>query len=213
MNASTIFPRSNDNQTVLLKNIIKDPAIRVGDFTYYHDMTDPLQFEKNNVLYHYPVNEEKLLIGKYCSIACGAKFLFNGGNHRSASLANFPFAIFTELFPSGLNITDSWDNKGDIIIGNDVWIGYEALIMAGVTIGDGARIGSRSIVTRNVAPYEVVAGAPARVVKKRFDDSTIRELLKIKWWDMDAAGVERIIPFLAEGNLSGLITAVYEKQR
>jgi virginiamycin A acetyltransferase len=211
MNASTIFPRSNDNQTVLLKNIIKNQNIQVGDFTYYHDMTDPLQFEKNNVLYHYPVNNEKLVIGKYCSIACGAKILFNGGNHRSSSLSNFPFAIFTELFPSDLNITDSWDNKGDIIIGNDVWIGYEALIMAGVTIGDGARIGSRSIVTRDVAPYEVVAGAPARVVRKRFDDDTISELLKIKWWDMNASEVERIIPFLTEGDLGKLKSAVLGK--
>jgi len=204
MDSSSVFPRLNDKHTVLLKNIIKGSNIQAGDFSYYHDLGDPLQFEANNVLYHYPVNNDKLIIGKYCSIASGVKFLFNGGNHKSSSFANFPFAIFPDLFKSGLKVNDCWDNKGDIIVGNDVWIGYESLIMSGVSIGDGARIASRSIVTKNVAPYEVVGGAPAKVIKKRFDDDTIQELLNLRWWDLDAADIERIIPALVEDDMNKL---------
>jgi virginiamycin A acetyltransferase len=135
MNKDTIFPRTNSTTTVLLKNIVKNKNISIGDFTYYDDFVDPMRFEQNNVIYHYPeVNNDKLIIGKFCSIANGAKFLFNAGNHKSSSLANFPFAIFEELFNSRLGVANAWDNKGDIVIGNDVWIGYDALIMSGIHI-------------------------------------------------------------------------------
>ena len=132
-----LYPRTGDTQTVYLKNTITDPSIQVGDYTIYNDfVNDPADFEKNNVLYHYPVNQDRLILGKFCSIACGAKFLFNSANHTLSSLSSYPFPLFFEEW--GLdkqNVTASWDNKGDIIIGNDVWIGYEAVLMAGVTIG------------------------------------------------------------------------------
>jgi virginiamycin A acetyltransferase len=196
MDSNVVYPRPNDRQTCYLKNIVTNKNIVVGDYTYYHDFVDPLEFERRNVLYHYPINNDKLIIGKYCSIASGVKFLFNGGNHKNGSFVNFPFAIFPGEWEAGLKITDSWDNKGDIVIGNDVWIGCEAVIMAGVTIGDGARIGTRAVVTRDVKPYQVVGGVPAKVIKSRFDEETIELLEKLAWWDMDEKWVEAAIPIL-----------------
>ena len=180
-----IFPRSNDRQTCMLKNIVKNKNIVIGDYTYYHDFNNPLEFEANNVLYHYLINNDKLIIGKFCSIASGAKFLFNGGNHKSDSFVNYPFSIFPEIWNNNLKVNESWDNKGGIIIGNDVWIGYEAIIMAGVKIGDGARIGTRAIVTKDVKPYEIVGGVPAKLIRKRFDEETTELLEQLKWWDKD----------------------------
>lgn len=185
MNSEKIYPRTNDHETVYLKSVVKDPNILVGDFTMYNDfVNDPRQFEKNNVLYHYPINHDKLVIGKFCSIACGAKFLFTSANHTKTSLSTYPFPIFFEEW--GLDIQDiksAWDNKGDIIIGNDVWIGYEAVILSGVTVGDGAIIGARAVVTKDVPPYTVVGGVPAKTICKRFSDDTITDLQKIRWWD------------------------------
>ena len=150
-----IYPRTLDNQTVYLKNVVTNANIEIGDYTMYNDFVqDPLDFEKNNVLYHYPINKDKLKIGKFCSIACGAKFLFTSANHKMRSLSTYPFPIFFEEWGLDVkNICDAWDNKGDIVIGNDVWIGYEAVILSGVTIGDGAIIGSRAVVTKDVEPH------------------------------------------------------------
>lgn len=132
------------------------------------------------------------------------KFLFNAGNHSSPSLANFPFAIFEDLFNLGLDVTTAWNNKSDIVIGNDVWIGYDALIMSGVHIGDGAIIGSRAVVTRDVKPYEVVGGIPAKVIKKRFNEDIIKELLNIRWWDADILKIKKAIPEIVSGNIKNL---------
>ena len=160
MDKQKIYPRSQDRETVYLKNVITDPSIIVGDYTMYNDFVkDPVDFQKNNVLYHYPINHDRLIIGKFCSIACGARFLFNSANHSMASLATYPFPIFFEEWGLDVSrITRAWDNKGDIVIGNDVWIGYEAVVFAGVTIGDGAIIGTRAVVTKDVPPYTIVGG-------------------------------------------------------
>ena len=176
-----IYPRMGDKETVYLKSVVTDPNITVGDFTMYNDfVNDPREFEKNNVLYHYPINHDKLKIGKFCSIACGAKFLFNSANHTVKSLSTYPFPIFFEEWGLDVkDITSAWDNKGDIVIGNDVWIGYEAVIMSGVTIGDGAIIGTRAVVTKDVPPYTIVGGVPAKRIRKRFPEKTISELLNI----------------------------------
>ena len=200
-----IYPR-NDHETVYLKNVISDPNILVGDYTFYHDyVNDPMQFEKNNVLYHYPVNPEKLIIGKFCSIACGAKFIFTSANHTQKSLSTYPFPIFADTW--GLdwrNVADAWDNKGDIIIGNDVWIGYEAVIMQGVRIGDGAIIGTRAVVTKDVAPYTVVGGVPAKKIKKRFEPDMVDALLRMRWWDWPYQEIERNLPDIMNGNIGRL---------
>lgn len=191
-----IYPREGDTQTVYLNAVVAAPSIEVGDYTIYNDfVNDPRQFERNNVLYHYPVNHERLRIGKFCSIACGAKFLFNCANHSLRSLSTYTFPLFYDEW--GLDkadVTSAWDNKGDIVIGNDVWIGFEAVIMAGVHIGNGAIIGARSVVTKDVAPYTIVGGVPARTIRKRFDDATISRLESLRWWDWSKERIRRELP-------------------
>lgn len=201
-----IYPRSNDKQTIYLKSVITDPNIEVGDYTIYNDfVNDPVDFQQNNVLYHYPINHDRLVIGKFCSIACGAKFLFTSANHTMRSLSTYTFPIFFEEWGLDVkNITDAWDNKGDIVIGNDVWIGYEAVILSGVTIGDGAIIGSRAVVTKDVPPYTIVGGVPAKPIRKRFDEETIGQLLALRWWDWDKNKIRRNIDTIQSGSMDAL---------
>ena len=203
-----IYPRTGDNQTVYLNAVIKDPQIEVGDYTIYNDfVANPLLFEKNNVLYHYPIHREKLIIGKFCSIACGTKFMFNCANHTLKSLSTYTFPLFYEEWElEKSNITTAWDNKGDIVIGNDVWIGYEAVIMAGVHIGDGAIIAARTVVTKDVPPYTIVGGTPAKEIRKRFDAEVIQQLLMLKWWDWSADNIRQCLPYIMEGKINELLT-------
>ena len=202
-----IYPRTGDQQTVYLNAVIKDPQIEVGDYTIYNDfIADPLLFEKNNVLYHYPINHERLIIGKFCSIACGVKFLFNCANHTLKSLSTYTFPLFYEDWElDKVNVASAWDNKGDIVIGNDVWIGYEALIMAGVHIGNGAIIGSRAVVTKDVPPYTIVGGVPAKPIRKRFTDDTIQKMEALKWWDWSYEKIKQCLPYLTSGDLDKLL--------
>lgn len=201
-----IYPRTGDTQTIYLKTVITNPNIKIGDYTMYHDfVNDPIDFEKNNVLYHYPINHDNLIIGKFCSIACGAKFIFNSANHTLQSLSTYPFPLFWEEY--GLakeDVTQAWDNKGDIVIGNDVWIGYEAVIMSGVHIGNGAIIGTRAVVTKDVEPYTIVGGVPAKPIKRRFNDETIERLQAICWWDWDKEKVSEKINDIMCGNIDKL---------
>ena len=202
-----IYPRTGDKQTVYLNAVINDLQIEVGDYTIYNDfVADPLLFEKNNVLYHYPIHQEKLIIGKFCSIACGTKFLFNCANHTQKSLSTYTFPLFYEEWElEKSNITTAWDNKGNIIIGNDVWIDYEAVIMAGVHIGDGAIIAARAVVTKDVPPYTIVGGTPAKEIRKRFDAEVIEQLLIQKWWDWSTDKIHQCLPYIAEGKLDELL--------
>ena len=204
--SNKLYPRTGDPQTIYLKNAITRGSISVGDYTMYNDTVhDPRDFEKNNVLYHYPVNRDRLIIGRFCSIACGAKFLFTSANHAMRSLSTYPFPIFFEEW--GLDrtrVADAWDNKGDIVVGSDVWIGYEAVVLSDVTIGDGAIIGARAVVTRNVPPYAIVGGVPARLIRKRFDDKTIETLLRLKWWNWPSEKIARHIAAIQNGRLDEL---------
>ncbi|WP_077609756.1 CatB-related O-acetyltransferase [Clostridium sp. Marseille-P2415] len=201
-----VYPRTNDFETVYLKDIITNPNIIVGDYTMYNDfVSDPAHFEKNNVLYHYPVNNDKLIIGKFCSIACGAKFLFTSANHTLKSLSTYPFPIFFEEWDlDKIHVKSAWDNKGDIVIGNDVWIGYEAVILSGVHIGDGAIIGTRAVVTKDVPPYTVVGGIPAKEVKRRFNEETINKLQQIQWWNWPFNKIQQFLPYIMNGEVNKL---------
>lgn len=198
-----IYPRTGDTQTVYLKHVITDANIKAGDYTMYNDfVNDPRDFQKNNVLYHYPINRDRLIIGKFCSIACGAKFVFTSANHKLGSLSTYPFPLFFEEWElDKANVTDSWDNKGDIVIGNDVWIGYEAVVMQGVKIGDGAIIGARAVVTKDVPPYTIVGGVPAKPIRKRFSDDVISRLLEIKWWEWPYEKIKENISAIQDGNI------------
>lgn len=200
------YPRTNDRQTIYLNTVIDNPYIEVGDYTIYNDfVNDPVGFERNNVLYHHPINRDWLVIGKFCSIACGARFLLNSANHTLGSLANYTFPLFFEDW--GLDKADvaaAWDNKGDIIIGNDVWIGYEAVVMAGVRIGDGAVIAARAVVTKDVPPYTIVGGVPARVIRPRFDARTTARLLELRWWDWPVEKIRANLPRIMKGEIDKL---------
>ena len=206
MNSKKVYPRTGDKETIYLKSTITDPNIIVGDYTMYNDFAnDPTKFENNNVLYHFPVNKEKLIIGRYCSIACGAKFMFTSGNHNMTSLSTYPFPIFDEEWGlNGANITDAWNNDGDIVIGNDVWIGYEAVIMQGVHIGDGAIIGTRAVVTKDVPDYTIVGGVPAKEIRKRFSEDVIAKLIDLQWWNWDDEKVQKNLPDIIKGNVNSL---------
>ena len=225
--ASTkLYPRTGDSQTIYLKNAVQNPRIEIGDFTIYNDFArDPRDFQKNNVLYHYPVNGDRLVIGKFCSIACGARFLMNSANHALGSLSTYVFPIFYEEWGHGMEVTEAWDHRGDIVIGNDVWIGYEAVILSGVTIGDGAIvaarsvvtrdvppytigdgavIGTRAVVTRDVPPYTIVGGVPARPIRRRFDQETIDALLELRWWDWPLEKLSKSLRAIQAGDLEAL---------
>lgn len=204
-----IYPRTGDKQTVYLDAVVSDPTVSVGKYTMYNDfVNDPTEFEKNNILYHYPINHDRLNIGSFCSIACGAKFIFTSANHSLGSLSTYPFPIFFEEWGlDAKNITDAWDNKGDITVGNDVWIGYEAVILSGVTIGDGAIIGARAVVTKDVPPYTIVGGVPAKPIRRRFSDEVVEQLQLLRWWDWDDERIRRNIAAIQSGDIETLCKA------
>lgn len=201
-----IYPRTGDAQTVYLKSVVTKAGIEVGDYMMYNDFVrDPRDFEKNNVLYHYPVNGDRLKIGRFCSVACGAKFLFASANHTMRSLSTYPFPIFFEEWGlDAADVADAWDNRGDIVIGSDVWIGFEAVILSGVTVGDGAVIGARAVVTKDVPPYTIVGGVPAKPIRKRFSDEVISRLLKLQWWNWPEERIRKNLAAIQSGRIAEL---------
>lgn len=190
---SQIYPLPGNTSLVFLKNIIKAPNIHVGDYTYFDDRSgEPEKFEENNVLYNYHYSNYKLVIGKFCAIAFKTKFLMPS-DHKLEAISTYPFPIFQSGWETAFSI-DDFPIKGDIVVGNDVWMGYNSLIKNGVKIGDGAIIAANAVVVKDVPPYAVVAGNPAKVVKMRFDNTTIERLLNISWWNW---GIEKINANLA----------------
>ena len=200
---STKFPLPNYNRLCFLKNIITRPNIIVGDYTYYDDFEDVANFEKN-VKYHFDFVGDKLIIGKFCMIASDVTFIMNGANHLSESISSFPFAIFGNGWENAME-GKAYPTKGDTIIGNDVWIGYNATIMPGVTVGDGAIIGVNSTVVKDVGPYEIVGGNPASIIRKRFDEKTISEMLELKWWDWSMDKITANVNHLTDSNIDKLV--------
>ncbi|GAA3781266.1 Vat family streptogramin A O-acetyltransferase [Corallibacter vietnamensis] len=180
---SSVFPLANYDKLCFLKNYINNPNIEVGDYTYYDDFETVSNFEKN-VKYHFDFIGDKLIIGKFCMIASGATFIMNGGNHLTEATSAYPFAIFGSAWQHAMD-GKSYPTKGNTIIGNDVWIGHDATIMPGVAIGDGAIIATKAVVTKDVAPYTIVGGNPAKPIKKRFSEDIISKLLELKWWDWE----------------------------
>ncbi|MBE2217324.1 MAG: CatB-related O-acetyltransferase [Ignavibacteria bacterium] len=199
---NTIYPLAGYERLCFLKNIIENPNIVVGDYTYYDDFEDVHNFEKN-VKYHFDFTGDKLIIGKFCMIASDVKFIMNGANHLNDSISAYPFAIFGNGWEGAME-GRSYPNKGDLVIGNDVWIGYNATLMAGITVHDGAIIAANSTVTKDVEPYAIVGGNPAAVIRKRFSVEKIRELLAIKWWDWDIENITRNVHNLTGNDISKL---------
>ena len=187
-------------QVGYLKNFITSPNIEVGDYTYYDDPDGPEHFEKN-VLYHFDFIGDKLIIGKFCAIAKHVTFIMNGANHKSTGFSTYPFFIFGNGWEKSAPQPGDLPFKGNTEIGNDVWIGYNATIMPGVKIGNGAIIASKSVVTNDVPAYAVVGGNPAKIIKQRFDDKTINALLSIAWWDWSSDKITAHLDAITQNNL------------
>lgn len=196
------FPLAHYDRLCFLKNIVKNPNIIVGDYTYYDDFQNVENFEKN-VKYHFDFIGDQLRIGRFCMIASDVKFIMNGANHLTQALTSYPFAIFGNGWEAAME-GRSYPQKGDIVIGNDVWIGYNATIMAGVTVGDGAIIAANATVVKDVDPYTIVGGNPATEIKKRFPEEKIQQLLELKWWDWDIEKITRNVHLLT-GNEPGAL--------
>jgi virginiamycin A acetyltransferase len=197
-------PMAGQTRLVYLKNILTNPNIVVGDYTYYDDFENPENFERN-VLYHFDFIGDKLIIGKFCAIASDVKFIMNGGNHRTDWFTNYPFPVFGQGWEAAM--PETWPHKGDTVIGHDVWLGYGATLMPGVQIGDGAIVATQAVVTKSVAPYTVVGGNPARVIRDRFDAETIETLLQIQWWHWDIAKITRNLQAICGNDLAALRAA------
>lgn len=193
-NPDDVFPMPNVKRLCFLKNIIKNPNIIVGDYTYYDDFENVENFERN-VRYHFDFIGDQLIIGKFCMIASDVTFIMNGANHVSDAVSAYPFAAFGQGWEHAMD-GKTYPHKGDTVIGNDVWLGYKSVIMSGVNIGDGAIVAAYSVVTKDVPPYAIVGGNPARIIRKRFTEEQIKQLLALKWWDWEiekiTANVQRL---------------------
>ncbi|MFA5960293.1 MAG: CatB-related O-acetyltransferase [Tatlockia sp.] len=196
----TLFPLPGFTRLCFLKNIVTSPRIIVGDYAIHDDPDDVRNFEKN-VLYLSPLLKDRLIIGKFAQIAAGVRFLMNGGHHPLEGFSTFPFKHFGKSWGS---LTMKLQYKGDTVIGNDAWIGNSSTIMPGIQIGDGAIVATNSLVSRDVEPYTVVGGNPARVIRKRFDDDTIAFLLELKWWDWPMDFLVQHLEAIATGDLEHL---------
>ncbi len=203
-NPNQVAPIEAAKQVTFLKNIIQSPNIIVGDYTYVDDPELARDFEKN-VLYHFDFIGDKLVIGKFCAIANKVTFIMNGANHPLNGVSTYPFYIFGNGWESAAPKPGELPYKGDTQIGNDVWIGYDTTIMPGVTVGNGAIIASKSVVTKDVPAYAVVAGNPAKVLKMRFDDETIARLESLGWWDWPIESITKALPAITQGNIDALV--------
>ncbi|MDW7712459.1 MAG: CatB-related O-acetyltransferase [Deferrisomatales bacterium] len=195
------FPR-----VCFLRNIVTNPDIQVGEYTYYDDPANPEGFERN-VLYHYPFVGDRLIIGRFCAIAAGVTFLMNGANHRLGGISTHPF----EIFGSGWEATqDAGEepSRGDTVVGNDVWLGYRSSVLPGVQVGDGAVVAALAVVAADVPPYAVVAGNPARVVRRRFPEEVVEQLLRIAWWAWPPEKITRNLARIVSADVASLRNAV-----
>lgn len=199
---NTIFPLEHYDRLCFLKNIITRPNIIVGDYTYYDDFENVHNFEKN-VKYHFDFIGDKLIIGKFCMIASDVRFIMNGANHLTDAITSYPFAIFGKDWADAMD-GKAYPSKGDTIIGNDVWIGFNATIMAGIKVGDGAIIATNAVVTKDVEPYTIVGGNPAKEIKKRFSKESIDTLLSLKWWDWDIEKITQNVQILTGNDIQAL---------
>lgn len=196
--------------TIFLKNYIDHPHIQIGDYTYYNDFRLPVSDVRQLLVpYMHAGAPERLIMGKFVQIAHGVQIITSSANHQMDGFSTYPFGVFGEPWSSGY--TAEWPNKGDTLIGNDVWIGHQAIIMPAITIGDGAVIASGSVVTKDVAPYTIVGGNPAKKIRQRFDDHIISRLLDIKWWDWPIEKINRNLAVIVGADIKTLEEINYTK--
>jgi virginiamycin A acetyltransferase len=204
-------PMPGHPRVCFLKAVVDRPNIEIGDYTHYDDPDEPERFADRNVLYHFDFIGDRLVIGRFCAIASGALFIMNGANHATGGLTTYPFQIFGKGWERGFAPEDLTAGcRGDTTVGNDVWIGREAMILPGARIGDGSIIGARAVVSGEVPPYAIVVGNPGRVVRRRFDDATIERLLTIRWWEWPADRIARHVELLRGGDVEALERAAAE---
>lgn len=201
---NVVFPVEGFDTVTYVKPTVTNPNIIVGDFTYFSD-TD---FE-SHVTHHYDFYGDKLIIGKFCQIGKGVEFIMNGANHQMNAVSTFPFYIL-EGWEQEVPPLSKMPIKGDTVVGNDVWIGQNVTVMPGVTIGDGAIIGANSVVAKNVDPYTIAAGNPAKPIRKRFDGELIEMMLKFKWWDKEIDEINALIPLLSDNDINRVKQALKE---
>ena len=201
-NPNSIYPNENIKQVCYIENVIKNPNIQVGDYTYYDDLNGAEEFEKH-VTHHYDFLGDKLIIGRFCAIAHGIEFVMNGANHQMCSVTTYPFYIMGNGWEKTTPTLDDLPItvKGDTIIGNDVWIGQNVVVMPGIHIGNGAIIAANSVVTKNVPDYHIVGGNPAKIIRKRFDDNLIQYLLALKWWNWSAEKIFNNLEILCSSDI------------
>ena len=201
-NPTDKYPIKGNNVVQFIKNTTTRPNIIVGDYSYY-DARNGESFE-DQVLYHYEFFGDQLVIGKFCAIAPGVTFIMNGANHRMDGFSTYPFNIFGEGWEKHTPTLNQLPFKGDTIIGNDVWVGMDTVIMPGVNIGDGAIVAAKSVITKDVEPYAIVGGNPAQKIKERFPEQIINKLLEIRWWDLTIEIISDHIDVIVNGEIEKL---------
>lgn len=202
---ATLHPMAGQPRVVLLKPLVTSPLIEVGEYSYYDDPGDPTAFETANVLYHY--GPEKLVIGKFCALATGVRFIMNGANHRMDGVSTFPFPTIGGGWAPHVDLLMELPNRGDTVLGNDVWLGYGVTVMPGVRIGHGAIVAAGSVVTRDIPDYAIAGGNPARVLRKRYTDNDIARLLAVAWWDWPIEHLTAQVRVLMSGSVDDLVAA------
>ena len=199
----TVHPMAGFPQVCYIRNTVTNPNIVIGEYTYYDDPEDSENFERN-VLYHFPFIGDRLIIGKFCALARAVKFIMNGANHLMSGFSTYPFQIFGNGWERIMPAPEALPFKGDTVLGNDVWIGYDALILPGVHIGHGAIVAARSVVTSDVPPYAIAGGNPAKALRTRFDEATVAALLEIAWWDWPIEKVTANLEKIVGGDIEAL---------
>ncbi|MFH8289291.1 CatB-related O-acetyltransferase [Streptomyces sp. NPDC018059] len=199
---NVLHPMPGQERVVLLKPLVKSPLIEAGDFTYYDDPDDPTAFETRNVLYHY--GPERLVIGKYCALGEGVRFIMNGANHRMDGPSTFPFPIMGGSWSDHFDLISGLPGRGDTVVGHDVWFGYRSTVMPGVRIGHGAVIASGAVVVDDVPDYGIVGGNPARLIRRRFSDEDVERLLELAWWDWPVEHLTQYVRAVMSGSVEEL---------
>jgi virginiamycin A acetyltransferase len=196
-------PMKGFPQICFIQNTVSNPNIIIGDYTYYDDPDDSENFDRN-VLYHFPFVGDRLIIGKFCALARGITFIMNGANHKLDGFSTYPFQIFGNGWENVTPQAGELPYKGDTVIGNDVWIGYEAVVMPGIQIGDGAIVAAKSVVVNDISPYTIVGGNPAKTIRQRFEDDVIQALLEVAWWNWDIEKITRNLEKIVAADISNL---------
>lgn len=199
---TVVHPLDAQRRVVFLRPLVQSATIEVGEYTYYDSYDDPLAFERDAVLYGF--GPERLVIGRFCAVASHVRFLMPGANHADRGPSTYPFGIFGAGWASTMDVVMSAPSRGDTIVGHDVWLGYSALVLPGVRIGHGAVVAAASVVARDVPPYAIVVGNPARVVRSRFSEEDVERLLRAAWWDWPIALVTEYARTIMTGTAAEL---------